>query len=232
MKTSVSIPDELWRAAERRAEEIAGVDPHSASAVIQAALRAWIAQGERHECETPAELVELKQQAAAQLGGQAREHYRRGFRAGLLIGEIAEWQVVEDLATRYRFDVGSWARAWRQTMMDEEQSPSLARAEDAGFLTAHAPNDDQRTARLLLFTDAGATAEAIQASRARWRTVAWPTRAALISALGHPGFADYAPSTPYLYGVEQALRDLWNEALRTEPLIEPAPTNHHQQRGE
>src|SRR6185437_12412245 len=91
VKTSASIPDELWSAAERHAGEVAGVDPQSASAVIQAALRAWIAHGEWHGGETPAELMELKEQASAQLAGQAREHYWRGFRAGLLIGEIAEW---------------------------------------------------------------------------------------------------------------------------------------------
>jgi hypothetical protein len=84
-------------------------------------------------------------------------------------------------------------------MSESEQPPPLARAGAARLLTAHAPSDDERIARMLLFTDAGATAQAIEASRVRWRAATWPTRAALISALGcHLALDHYAPSTPYL----------------------------------
>ena len=103
MKLSVSVPDELWEKARRRAGD------DSPSAIIQSALSRLVSPSDAPYARRPPNAKELLTEAAKRLGAGASKEYERGYRDGLAALDEEFWLPLNDLA-KDGFDLQAWAK--------------------------------------------------------------------------------------------------------------------------
>ena len=204
MKLSVSVPDDLWEEARSIA-----ADSESSSSVIQEALRRWVRQtrsGPGYATSPPEDVVGELQEARERLAREARAEFGHGYAQGVQCARRLPWWAIEDLADHHRFRTREWARAWANAAVELDMakpSPSRSKAEKSELI-------DARLRRPFDWTG-------VDAAMQETATVPRPYVAvrALIPALGVlvPPYGDgleFWPSTTYLRGFTQAMRDIWS----------------------
>jgi hypothetical protein len=209
MKLSVSVPDQLWDEARSLAQN------STTSAVVQEALRRWVDQTRpagRHAEGLPEDVLAALHETQERLGQEAHMESKRGYVYGVQCAQRLPWWAIENLADRYRFDVKKWAANWSRAAVELDMAqPSVDPQEVEQAIAAWQRGPGPR---LFDWTDVDA---AIRAEAEGSKDVSrgpYVVIRALVPALGilvspygdDPGFA---PSTTYLQGFTQAMRDLW-----------------------
>jgi hypothetical protein len=138
-KLSVSVADDLWEQAQAQAPAETAASP---SALVQAALRAFVGtnppETARLRVTRPDGHKQTFERARIKLAQQAREEAERGYVAGLAIAEHLEWNDLERLAERFRFDIEAWARSYRDAA---ERADMRAAGYEAGHPDEVAPRE-------------------------------------------------------------------------------------------
>jgi hypothetical protein len=207
MKLSVSVPDDLWEEARSIA-----ADTKSSSAVIQEALRRWVAQtrrGPAYATSPPEDVLDELHEARERLAREARVEFGHGYAQGVQCARRLPWWAIEDLADRHGFRVGEWARAWANAAVEldmAEPSPSLSKEEKAELIDAWLQSPRRRPFDWT-GVDAVTQADAVPSPYVVVR--------ALVPALGVlvPPYGDaleFCPRMTYLRGFTQAMRDIWS----------------------
>jgi hypothetical protein len=128
MKTSISVPDELWQRAKARRPEL------NASHMVQEALEAFAAPAApgSEGWKLVAGVEQVFEAARERLAAQARREFEEGYNAAIVAGEEMEWRDVEALAEA-RFDITAWvapyinlpARAVIGEIPEDEIEPAI-----------------------------------------------------------------------------------------------------------
>jgi hypothetical protein len=208
MKLSVSVPDELWEEARSIA-----TDSESSSAVIQEGLRRWVTQtrsGPGYATSAPEDVLGDLQEARERLAREARTEFAHGYGQAVQCARRLPWWAIENLADHHGFRVREWARAWANAAVELDMarpSPPLSKTDKAEIIDAWLRSPRRRA---FDWTGVDADAQATSALPGPYVVVR-----ALIPALGElvPPYGDeleYCPSTTYLRGFTQAMRDIWS----------------------
>jgi hypothetical protein len=213
MKLSVSVPDELWDQARSLAQD------STTSAVVQEALRRWVNQARpapQYAEGLPEDVVAALHETQGRLGQEAQMESKRGYVYGVQCAKRLPWWAIEDLADDFRFDVRKWAKNWARAAVELDMSRPPVDPQEVGKALQEYAKERRagRGPRAFDWThaDAAIRAEAEGAKDAGRDPYA--VVRALVPALGilvppygeDPGFS---PSTTYLQGFTQAMRDLW-----------------------
>lgn len=208
MKLSVSVPDDLWEEARSVA-----AGPESSSAVVQEALRRWVTQarsGPGYATNPPEDVLGDMQEARERLSREARAEFGHGYAQGVQCARRLPWRAIENLADQHSFRVREWARAWAKAAVELDMatpSQSLSNAEQAEIINAWLRSPRRRP---FDWTDVDAAVQEADPEPGPYVVVR-----ALIPALGGlvPPYGDeleFRPSTTYLRGFTQAMRDVWS----------------------
>jgi hypothetical protein len=210
VKLSVSVPDELWDEARSLAQD------STTSAVVQEALRRWVNQARpapQYAEGLPDDVVAALRDTQNRLGQEAQMESKRGYVYGVQCAQRLPWWAIESLADHHKFDVKKWARSWAAGAVELDMAqppldPEEAKKAMDAWLRGPRPQPFDWT-----HVDAAIRAEATGAKDVSPKP--YVVVRALVPALGIlvPPYGDdpgFAPSTTYLQGFTQAMRDLWS----------------------
>ena len=149
------------------------------------------------------------QEARERLAREARAEFGHGYAQGVQCARRLPWWAIENLADHHGFRVREWARAWANAAVELDMatpSPPLNKAEQAEIIDAWLRSPRRRP---FDWTGVDAVQEAGAAPGP------YVVVRALIPALGLlvPPYGDnleFCPSTTYLLGFTQAMRDIWS----------------------
>lgn len=203
MKLSASVPDELWNEARSLA-----ADSESSSAVIQEALRRWVVQargGPGYATTPPEDVLDALQEARERLAREARAEFGHGYAQGVQCARRLPWRAIEDLADHYRFKVREWAGSWANAAVALDRPLRKGKFDEAIAAVLGHPRSHP--------FDWAAVDAAMQVADAV--PIPYAVVRALLPALGMlvPPYGDnleFEPSTTYLRGFTQAMRDIWS----------------------
>jgi hypothetical protein len=210
MKLSVSVPDELWNEARSLAQD------STTSAVVQEALRRWVNQAHpkpQYVEGLPEDVLAALRETRGRLGEEAHMESKRGYVYGVETAQRLPWWAIESLADHYRFDVREWAKDWARTAFQLDMTKPPADPQDVDkAIKRRRPG---RRPGLFDWTHADAAIRAEAEGAKDASPDPYVVIRALIPALGIlvPPYGDdsgFAPSTTYLQGFTQAMRDLWS----------------------
>jgi hypothetical protein len=210
MKLSVSVPDELWNEARSLAQD------STTSAVVQEALRRWANQAhpkQQYAEGLPEDVLAALHETQGRLGEEAHMESKRGYVYAVQTAQRLPWWAIESLADRYRFDVKEWAKGWASAAFELDMTKPPAKPQEFDKAIERRPRG--RRPRLFDWTHVDA---AIRAEAEGTRDISPAPDVvlrALIPALGslvqpYGDDSGFAPSTTYLQGFTQAMRDLWS----------------------
>jgi hypothetical protein len=189
------------------------MDPESSSAVIQEGLRRWVTQtrsGPGYATSAPEGVSSDLQDARERLVREARAEFGHGYEQGVQCARRLPWWAIEDLADQHGFRIREWARDWASAAVwldMEKPSLPLSKAGKAEITGAWLHNPRRRP-----FDWTGVDPD-MQATEEAPRP--YVVVRALTPALGAlvPPYGDeleFCPSTTYLRGFTQAMRDIWS----------------------